>query len=238
MIYAQIMAGGIGKRMGNVPLPKQFLMLGSKPIIVHTVEKFILNTEFELILISTPEAWMDYTWDILKKYDINDKRIQIIPGGKERNDTLQNAINYIKEIKGIRDDDSIVAHDAVRPFVTKRIIDDNIEALKFYKAVDTVIPAFDTIVRGDGEEVSEIPIRDEMYQGQTPQSFNIKAFQNSFKTLTEEEKAVLSDSAKIVLLNGERVAMVTGELSNIKVTTPYDLRIANAILSMGHAVGE
>lgn len=66
MIYAQIMAGGIGKRMGNVPLPKQFLMLGSKPIIVHTVEKFILNTEFELILISTPEAWMDYTWDILK----------------------------------------------------------------------------------------------------------------------------------------------------------------------------
>ena len=167
MIYAQIMAGGIGKRMGNVPLPKQFLMLGSKPIIVHTVEKFILNTEFELILISTPEAWMDYTWDILKKYDINDKRIQVIPGGKERNDTLQNAINYIKEIKGIRDDDSIVAHDAVRPFVTKRIIDDNIEALKFYKAVDTVIPAFDTIVRGDGEEVSEIPIRDEMYQGQT-----------------------------------------------------------------------
>lgn len=238
MLYAQIMAGGVGKRMGNVPLPKQFLMLGSKPIIIHTVEKFILNAEFELILISTPEAWIDYTKDILKKYEIYDNRIRVIAGGKERNDTLQNAIDYIKTTKGLQDNDSIVAHDAVRPFVTKRIIDDNIRALKSYNAVDTVIPAFDTIVRGNGKEVSEIPIRDEMYQGQTPQSFNIKSFQNSFNALSEEEKAILSDSAKIVLLNGEKVAMVRGELSNLKVTTPYDLRIANAILSTGHLAGE
>jgi len=238
MIYAQIMAGGIGKRMGNVPLPKQFLMLGSKPIIVHTVEKFILNNQFDLIIVSIPELWMDYTQEIFNKYKIKDDRVRVIAGGKERNDTLQNAIDYIKETNGLNDEDAIIAHDAVRPFITKRIIDDNIKALESYSAVDTVIPAFDTIVRGNGKEVIEIPVRDEMYQGQTPQSFNIKALQKSLDMLSLEQREILSDSAKIMLLNGQKVGMVAGELSNIKVTTPYDLKIANAILSTGHVAGE
>lgn len=82
MIIAQIMAGGIGKRMGNVPLPKQFLMLGSKPIIIHTVEKFILHKSFEFILISVPEDWISYMEDILNKYNIEDERIRVICGGK------------------------------------------------------------------------------------------------------------------------------------------------------------
>jgi 2-C-methyl-D-erythritol 4-phosphate cytidylyltransferase len=234
MIYAHIMAGGIGKRMGNMPLPKQFYKLGSKPIIVHTVEKFILNSQFELIIVSIPKAWIDYTEEIFEKFDVTDARIRIIEGGAERNDTLEKALEFIKETNGINEDDFIVAHDAVRPFVTKRIIDDNINALKEYNAVDTVIPASDTIVRGDGKEVTEIPVRDEMYQGQTPQSFNILKFIESYSKLSDEQKVILSDSAKIVLLSGENVGMVDGDLSNMKITTPYDLRIANAILSEGH----
>jgi 2-C-methyl-D-erythritol 4-phosphate cytidylyltransferase len=234
MIYAQIMAGGIGKRMGNTPLPKQFLMLGKKPIIVHTIEKFTLNHKFDWILVSTPEPWMDYTKEIFEKFGVNDERIRIIAGGSERNDTLENAIKYIEEVNGLNEEDIIVTHDAVRPFITKRIIDDNIKGLENYKAIDTVVPAFDTIVRGDGTEISEIPVRDEMYQGQTPQSFQIKALQKSFSKLTLEQKAILSDSCKIVLLGGEKVGMVTGDVSNIKVTTPFDLKIANAIILEGH----
>lgn len=233
MIYAQIMAGGFGKRMGNTSLPKQFLLLGHKPIIVHTIEKFILNNKFELILVSVPPSWIDYTNEILEKYQVKDDRIRVISGGAERNDTLENAIKYIEETNGLNDDDAIVAHDAVRPFVTKRIIDDNIKALKTYQAVDTVIPAFDTIVRANGTELIEIPIRDEMYQGQTPQSFNIKTFQKSYAKLSDSQKLILSDSAKIVLLSGEKVAMVCGEQSNIKVTTPYDLKIAAALIENG-----
>lgn len=234
MIYAHIMAGGIGKRMGNTPLPKQFLKLGSKPIIVHTAEKFILNSKFEMIIVSTPEEWIAYTKQIFEKYGLSDERIKIIAGGAERNDTLEKAITFISENNGINAEDKIIVHDAVRPFVSKRIIDDNIKALENYNAVDTVIPAFDTIVKGDGGEIHEIPDRALMYQGQTPQSFNIQHFMNSFANLTVEQKKVLTDSAKISLITGEKVGMVNGDLSNMKITTTYDLKIANAILSEGH----
>lgn len=234
MIYAHIMAGGIGKRMGNTPLPKQFLKLGSKPIIVHTAEKFILNSKFEMIIVSTPEEWIAYTKQIFEKYGLSDERIKIIAGGAERNDTLEKAITFISENNGINAEDKIIVHDAVRPFVSKRIIDDNIKALENYNAVDTVIPAFDTIVKGDGGEIHEIPDRALMYQGQTPQSFNIQHFMNSFAKLTVEQKKVLTDSAKISLITGEKVGMVNGDLSNMKITTTYDLKIANAILSEGH----
>lgn len=234
MIYAQIMAGGFGKRMGNTSLPKQFLMLGNKPIIIHTIEKFILNTRFELILVSTPASWIDYTNEILEKYQIVDDRLRVIAGGAERNDTLENAITYIDATNGLTEDDGIVIHDAVRPFVTKRIIDDNIEALNSFSAVDTVIPAHDTIVRANGAELLEIPVRDEMYQGQTPQSFNIRTFQRSYAKLSDTQKALLSDSAKIVLLSGERVGMVLGEQANMKITTSYDLKIAHVLVEKEH----
>ncbi|KAA8442504.1 2-C-methyl-D-erythritol 4-phosphate cytidylyltransferase [Weissella paramesenteroides] len=234
MIYAHIMAGGIGRRMGNTPLPKQYLMLGSRPIIVHTIEKFLLNDKFEMIIVSVPETWISYTNEIFEKYKILDSRIHVIAGGKERNDTLEKAIQFISDANGIQLNDSIIVHDAVRPFVTKRIIDDNIKALEEYNAVDTVVPAFDTIVRGSGSVVEEIPNRSLMYQGQTPQSFNIQLFVDNYHKLSDEEKASLTDSAKIMLMSGERVAMVTGDVSNMKVTTLYDLKIARAILSEGH----
>lgn len=234
MIYAHIMAGGVGKRMGNTPLPKQFLKLGSKPIIIHTVEKFILNSKFDMIIVSTPEEWIAYTKQIFEKYHLTDDRINVIAGGAERNDTLEKAISFISERNGIHPKDSIVVHDAVRPFVSKRIIDDNIKALENYNAVDTVVPAFDTIVCGNGEEVQSIPDRAIMYQGQTPQSFNIQHFIKSYAQLDDKQKNILTDSAKISLISGEIVGMVNGESSNMKITTTYDLKVANAILSEGH----
>jgi len=234
MIYAQIMAGGVGKRMGNVPLPKQFLMLGSKPIIIHTIEKFILHAEFELILVSVPTDWISYTEDIVKKYGVSDSRIRIISGGAERNDTLDNALRYIEEHGGNGVDDLLITHDAVRPFITRRIIEDNIKALKDYDAADTVIAAFDTIVERKDGEISAIPVRDLMNQGHTPQSFRISSLKESLAKLTIKERQKLSDSAKIMLLDGKKVKMVESEVFNIKITTPYDLTIANAILENIH----
>ena len=229
MIYAQILAAGKGTRMGNVNMPKQFLSIKNKPILIHTIEKFILIEDFHKIIISCPELWIEHTRDIIEKY-VDDDRIEIVAGGKERNDTLINSIHFIEENYGLNDDDVIISHDAVRPFVTRRIIKDNIEKLKKYRAVDTVIPAFDTIARGMNGELLEIPVREEMYQGQTPQSFNIKTFIESYEKLSEEEKSLLSDSCKIILLAGEKVAMVQGGSYNIKITTPYDLKVANTIV--------
>lgn len=231
MIYAGILAGGKGTRMGNVPMPKQFLHLNDKPIIVHTIEKFILNKRIDLIIVATPKEWVRHTNDILEKYGVNLPTIKVIEGGTDRNDTIMNIISYIEEIAPVDDNDIIITHDAVRPFLTHRIIEQNIEEGLLHDAVDTVISAIDTIVEStDGEMISSIPVRSHMYQGQTPQTFKIKKLKELYNTLNNEEKEILTDACKIFAIKGHQVKLVRGETFNIKVTTPYDLSVSNAIL--------
>ncbi|GAF64986.1 ribitol-5-phosphate cytidylyltransferase [Bacillus sp. TS-2] len=231
MIYAAILAGGSGSRMGNTHLPKQFLSLNGVPIIIHTVEKFLLNSSFDKLFIIVPTKWLSYTKDILINYIGENDKILVIEGGATRNDTIMSGISYIENHFGLHDDDVIITHDSVRPFLTHRIIQDNINAALKYGAVDTVIGAIDTIVESTNQEkITNIPIRDHMYQGQTPQSFNIKMLKNAYEQLTEKEREILSDAAKICLLKGHDVHLVDGEVFNIKITTPFDLKVANAII--------
>jgi 2-C-methyl-D-erythritol 4-phosphate cytidylyltransferase len=231
MIYAEILAGGKGSRMGNVNMPKQFLPLNNRPIIIHTVEKFLLNGRFDKIIIVSPKEWLNHTRDILKKYIGEHDRLVVVEGGSDRNESIMSGIRYIEKEFGLNDDDIIVTHDSVRPFLTHRIIEENINAALEYDAVDTVITAVDTIIESeDSEFISNIPVRDKMYQGQTPQSFRIKTLVSLYEQLTPEQKAILTDACKICSLAGEKVKLVKGEVFNIKVTTPYDLKVANAIL--------
>ena len=231
MKFGVILAGGIGSRMGNVEKPKQFLEIGNKPIIVHTVEKFVLFDEFEKVIVLCPENWIEYTKGIIKKYIGENDKIAIIAGGAVRNETIMNAIAYIDENYGVDEETIIVTHDAVRPFVTHRIISDNIEAASKYGACDTVFPATDTIVRADDNEIiSDIPDRSKLYQGQTPQSFKAKELRETYQALTEEEKEILTDAAKIYVMKGKDVHLVHGEAFNIKVTYPYDLTVAEVLM--------
>ena len=234
MIYAGILAGGIGSRMGNVPLPKQFLDLDGKPILVHTVEKFLLTSEFDKIFIATPQKWISHTKDTLRKHHITDDRIEFVQGGSDRNETIMNIISAAEKENGISDDDVIITHDAVRPFLTRRIIKENIESVLKYGAVDTVITATDTIITSaDGDSIQSIPVRSEMYQGQTPQSFNVNLLRNSYNDLSDEDKQIMTDACKILVVAGKQVKLVMGELYNIKITTPYDLKVANSIIKGG-----
>ena len=232
MNYGVVVAGGIGRRMGS-ETPKQFMTIGDKPIIVHTVEKFVLCNELEKIIVLTPEDWIEHTKDLLLKH-LGEKlmqRLVVIEGGAVRNETIMNSIKYIEENYGLNDDTVIITHDAVRPFVTHRIIKDNIEAVKKYGATDTVVPATDTIVEAeDGELISHIPNRSKMYQGQTPQSFRAKELRETYQSLTQEEKDVLTDATKIYVLKGKPVKLVMGESFNIKITYPYDLEVAETLL--------
>lgn len=234
MIYAGILAGGVGSRMGNVPLPKQFLDLDGKPILVHTVEKFLLTSEFDKIYIATPQKWISHTKDTLRKHDITDERVVVVQGGTDRNETIMSIINAIEAENKITDEDVIVTHDAVRPFLTRRIIKENIDEVIKHGAVDTVITATDTIITSkDGEAIDSIPVRDEMYQGQTPQSFNINLLRDSYNALSEDDKKILTDACKILVVADKKVKLVLGELYNIKITTPYDLKVANSIIKGG-----
>ncbi|MCF0110515.1 MAG: 2-C-methyl-D-erythritol 4-phosphate cytidylyltransferase [Erysipelotrichaceae bacterium] len=234
MIYAEILAGGSGTRMGNTDRPKQFLMLGNKPILVHTIEAFLLNPRIDRILVVVPNVWLDYSKDIMNKYNVYTDRVHLVVGGSTRNETIMNGCRYIESQWGITDEDIIVTHDSVRPFITQRIINDNIDACLKYGAVDTVIPAVDTIVEStNNETITNIPVRKYYYQGQTPQSFGIAQLTSLYNALTEEEKDILTDACKIFTMKGHPVHLVMGEGYNIKITAMYDLKLANAILE-GH----
>ena len=235
MIFAAILAGGIGSRMGGTDTPKQFLDLGGKPVIIHTIEKFVINSKIDKIIVLTPQSFIAHTNHLIDEYIGENENIIVIEGGQTRNDTLMNSIDYIDENFGIDDDSIIITHDSVRPFVTHRIIEDNIDAAKRYGACDTVIPATDTIVESiNGTTIESIPVRDYYYQGQTPQSFNIKKLFNLINSLTEEESNILTDACKIFTLKDEDVYLVEGEVTNIKITYPYDLKLANTILEDSH----
>lgn len=231
MIFAAILAGGDGNRMGEIDKPKQFLKLGNKPIIIQTVEKFSLNSKIDEIIVLVHRYWLSHTKDLIDQYFPNSSNIVVIEAGELRNDTIMNAISYIEENFEIDENDIILTHDSVRPFVTHRIIMENIEKTFEVGACDTVIPATDTIVVSEDHGlISNIPNRNCMYQGQTPQTFKILNLKEAYEKLSDEEKSTLTDAAKIFVLNGEDVAIVKGEVFNIKITYPYDLKVANSII--------
>jgi len=138
MIFAAIVAGGVGTRLGS-NIPKQFLMLGNKPIIIHTVEKFLLCSKFDAIYIGIHENWLPYAKDIFAKNNLTSKKIYFSQGGENRNLTIMNIIKDIETKFGESNEHILVTHDAVRPFVTLRIIEENINAAKKFGACDTVV---------------------------------------------------------------------------------------------------
>ena len=230
-IFGVILAGGVGSRMGNAEKPKQFLNLGGRPIIIHTIEKFTVNPLFERIIVLSPKQWVRYTKDLIHKFLPLYQNIDVIEGGGTRNETIMNAIDYIENIGKLDEQTIIVTHDAVRPFVTHRILQDNIASAKKYGACDTVVSATDTIVYSEnGHTISDIPNRASVYQGQPPQSFQAKYLRDVYESLTEDEKLLLTDACKILTLKQLPVHLVNGEVYNFKITYPHDLRLAQAML--------
>ena len=231
MVFAVLLAGGVGSRMGNVEKPKQFMEIGNRPIIIHTIEKFVMNTTFEKVLVLCPKQWVKHTQDLIKKYIGNTEQVVVMEGGSTRNETIMNSISYIESMGKLDENTIIVTHDSVRPFVTHRILEENIKYASLVGACDTVVPATDTIVESrDHTLISNIPDRSIMYQGQTPQSFKAMKLRDLYNGLSKEEKEILTDACKIMVMKGEKVHLVEGEVSNIKITYPYDMRVAEALL--------
>lgn len=231
MIYGAILAGGIGSRMNISDMPKQFLPLGDRPIIIQTLEKFLMCNRLDYIYVGVHSSWVSHMEDLLEKFNLDNDKIIITEGGSDRNNTIINIIDKIEKNHGMHDDDIIVTHDSVRPFVTLRIIEDNIDAAIKYGACDTVVSAVDTIVVSeDGDVIHNIPNRKFMYQGQTPQSFKMNMLKGLYNDLTQEEKEILTDACKICVVRNTPVKLVEGEISNIKITTVSDYKMAQAML--------
>ncbi len=226
MIYAVIAAGGIGSRMGS-EIPKQYIKINNKAIICHTVEKFSRNERIDKVIVLCPEEWVSYTKELM-----TDNKTVVIDGGKTRNETLMRAIDYIESTDTLQSDTLLITHDAVRPFVTDKIINDNIDAVLMYGATGTAIEAVDTIFETEnGEIITSVPDRSKLYQAQTPQCFGAIRLRELYNSLTGSEKEILTDACKIFTIKGYDVHIVKGDVSNIKITYPYDLIVAEAILN-------
>jgi len=239
MVYAAVLAGGIGKRMQRSDLPKQFLPLGAKSVLTHTTEQFVINPNIEKVMVAVPKDWLTFTENLFAKENVpglNSGKVFIIQGGDDRNASLMAAVGKIETFGAVGGEDIIVSHDAVRPFLTQRMINENIEECLKFGAVDTVYPLADTpVVSEDGETISEIPVRSKILLGQTPQTFNIMLLKEVYASLTEDEKSILTDACKMFVIKNKTVKMVMGEDYNIKITTPFDYAMSLAFIKEGAA---
>lgn len=226
-----ILAGGIGSRMKSPELPKQYLKVENEPIIIRTVKNFEDFGSFRAGVICCPVDWVEYTKSLLFEYGISSESVFVIPGGINRNSSVQNGCRFFTENFNVTDLDVVLTHDAVRPFINSKIIKDNINAVNEFGAANTVMPVYDSIIRSStGDFFTTHLKRAELYRVQTPQSFKLKELNSLINSLSEEELERYTDVASIFADRGYRVKLVEGSDYNIKITTPFDLAVAESII--------
>lgn len=233
MNYAAILASGKGTRINSINYPKQFYKIKDKPIIVYTIEKLLNNKNVDCVYVAVSENYYEDTKKILKHYHLNNKVILII-GGLTRMDTIQNIVNDINKNNDVTDEDMILIQDAVRPFISDRIIKDSFDAAKKYGAVVASIPAVDTmLVSSDGHKVLNIPKRSNLYCGQSPDTFKLKYFLELWSNLTEEQKKEATGTSQVCTMNNKSIYLIEGDPYNFKITTDLDLFIAKKLIEEG-----
>jgi len=217
MLTFIITAGGIGKRMGG-SLPKQFLLLNDKPILMHTIERIhAFDTTAELI-VTLPEDYLKDWEEMCQKYDFTIQH-QVIPGGEERFDSIKNALE-------IATGEWIAVHDGVRPFVSKEVLNNLLTEVKKHRAVIPVVPVKETLRMVDGETNATV-YRDHYRIVQTPQVFEANLIKKAYR---QKYITTFTDDATVVESIGARVHLVNGNDENIKITRPLDLSVAALIL--------
>ncbi len=229
MNIAAILAGGSGLRMGT-DIPKQFLEIEGVPVIIRSIQAFLRVSEIDCCIVSVSADFVEYTKGLIEKFISSDKEIFVIKGGKTRGDTLFGVLSFMKE-SGFLEGSVVLTHDAVRPFITDRIILENIDAAKKYGACNTAISAVDTMLLSeDGSFISSVPDRNKLFHAQTPQSF---AAERLYEMIAKTPKDVFdsfTDGCSVFSYYGERVFLVKGETYNIKITYPDDIVRAGGIV--------
>ncbi|AXB30248.1 SDR family NAD(P)-dependent oxidoreductase [Vibrio campbellii] len=225
---AVILASGTGSRFGS-NIPKQFVKLAGKPIITYTISAFQNNNKIDEIIIVTLNDYVDFINEITINESFS-KVSKVICGGSERYLSSWSAINTIEG-----DDSNVLFHDAVRPFVSQRIIDECIIALKQYNAVDVVAEPTDTIVKVKDNTIMSIPDRRFLGRGQTPQAFKLKTIREAYEKFIHSENHFVSDDCGIVMrfMPQEPIFTVKGEERNFKLTHQQDIYLADHIIQDG-----
>lgn len=231
MNIALILAAGNGTRMGNNTIPKQFLEIYNKPIVVHTIEQFEMHFDIDEIVVVTKKEYIDKIKIWIRQYDLS-KVHHVIEGGDSRQISVYNGLKCIE--KFANKDDIVLIHDSARPLVNHRIITDNINGAKTYGAVDTVIPSSDTIIHSkDGVVIDDVPLRKELFLGQTPQSFKVDLIIAAHEYANKNNITEASDDCQLIRRNSGTIHLIQGDRLNFKITTFDDLMMLKALLKIG-----
>ena len=220
MDYIIIVAGGKGLRMGS-DIPKQFLPVDGLPVLMRTIRRFREYSADINIILVLPKSQQDYWQSLCKEYGF-DERYSIADGGETRFHSVSNGLALIPDGA----DGVVGVHDGVRPFPSIEVITGCYETARQQGAVIPVIPVVETVRHIEGDNSRTVP-RDEYRLVQTPQTFDIQLLKRAYR---QPFTPMFTDDASVVEALGESITLVEGNRENIKITTPFDLKIAQAIL--------
>lgn len=219
--YAIIVAGGKGLRMGG-DIPKQFLPIGNIPVLMRTIRRFRQYDDGIKIILVLPHSQQEYWKELCREYSFSEP-VVVADGGETRFHSVRNGLNLIPN-----DENGVVmVHDGVRPFLSIDTIRKTCEGASKYGAAVPVVPVVDTLRHLDDAEHSVTVPRDEYRTVQTPQTFDIQLLKKAYK---QDYDNKFTDDASVVESCGIDVALVEGNRENIKITTPFDISLAEAIL--------
>jgi len=233
MNYGLILAGGTGQRMRSSGMPKQFLKVYGKPIIIYTLEKFNTCHEIDAIVISCNAQYIDYMNELIKQFPFA-KPIHVIAGGKDRQGSILNGINFIYDNDGVGDD-IIVIHDGVRPLIERDIISENIRVASKKGCAMTVKPVIESVVicKDDFSRFEDFKKRDDTYSLTSPQTFKLSVLVKAYNDVDGVDAPIpLLDAALAYTYTGNQIPLIKEYYHNIKITTPEDYYILKALVEL------
>lgn len=224
---AIILAGGVGSRLG-MSTPKQFFKVAGKMVVEHTIDVFERNQHIdEIAIVSNPALVADFENIVLRNKWCKVKKI--LKGGAERYYSSLSAITAYQN-----EDANLIFHDAVRPLVSQRIIDDVVKALDTHRAVNVAVPSADTIIEVDGDFITNIPDRSRLRRGQTPQAFDRQLISDAYDKALKDPNFRTTDDCGVVrtYLPEEPIFVVRGEESNMKLTYREDTYMMDKLFQL------
>ena len=230
---ASILAGGAGRRMGQ-DLPKQFLEIRGRPILVHTLAAFARANLFESIHLAIHPDWVERLADILHRWDLSGT-VTVVPGGPTRQASSRAVLDALEARLAPRD--GVLIHDAARCLVDGELLARCVEGVQRHGAVTAAMPVTDTIAVADGMVIASVPERERLFRIQTPQGFQLGLILAAHRAARERGVVDATDDAQLVMALGHPVRIVPGSAGNLKISTPEDLAVAAAIIEWKETSG-
>ncbi len=228
MNIAVIFAGGTGQRMNSIAIPKQFLVVHGKPILVHTLEKFQNCSEIDKIIVVSLKTYIDSVKEYKNSYGIN-KLVDVVEGGTTGQESIYNGLVAAKRIS-LSDNDVVLIHDGVRPIIDNETIINNIECVKKNGSAITIAASIETALIVENDNVEEVIDRSKCFLGRAPQSFYLSEIYEAHNKALKIGKKNFIDSAMLMKYFGKKLFTVNGPAYNIKITTQLDFFMFKAIL--------